>query len=108
MVEPGSEPDGLYVVVTGSFELTSPATGADGATARTRRLGPGDCFGVSLEGKAPSEPERVRACEDSTACFIEGGDLKRLAMVAALIEKRGDRRPGVDGPRLARENLNLL
>lgn len=88
VVEPGYEPDGLYVVVTGFFELTSPATGADGVTARTRRLGPGDCFGMSLEGKAPSEPERVRAGEDSTACFIERGDLKRLAMVAALVEKR--------------------
>lgn len=89
VVEPGSEPDGLYVVVTGCFELTSPATGADGATDQTRRLGPGDCFGVSLEGKAPTEPERVRACEDSTACFVERGDLKRLATVTALIGKQG-------------------
>jgi CRP-like cAMP-binding protein len=94
VVEPGSEPDGLYVVVTGCFELTSPAASADGATPRTRRLGPGDCFGVSVEGKAPTEPERVRACEDSTACFIERGDLQRLAVVAALIGKRGQATEG--------------
>jgi NADH:ubiquinone reductase (H+-translocating) len=89
VVEPGFEPAGLYVVVSGCFELTSPATAADGAPARTRRLGPGDCFGMSFEGNAPPEPERVHACEDSTAYFVERGDLKRLALVTALLEKRG-------------------
>ncbi|HEX2360518.1 MAG TPA: FAD-dependent oxidoreductase, partial [Jiangellaceae bacterium] len=88
MIEPGVEPAGVYVVISGSFELTVPATAADDVASQSRRLGPGDCFGLSLEGQPPAAPERVRACEDSTAYFIDKGDLKRLAMVAALVERQ--------------------
>jgi NADH dehydrogenase len=88
VVEPGVEPAGVYVVTSGSFEVTAPAGAAGGAAPDVRRLEPGDCFGLSLDGKPPSAPERVRACEDSTAYFIDKDDLKRLAMVAALVDKR--------------------
>ena len=55
MLEPGFEPAGVYVVTSGAFELTCPA-GVDGACVPNRRLGPGDCFGLSPDGKAPVEP----------------------------------------------------
>ena len=79
-IEPGVEPAGVYIVVSGSFELTVPAPAADDAASHSRRLGPGDWFGLSLEGQPPAAPERVRACEDSTAYFIDKSDLKRLAI----------------------------
>ncbi|MBK8209863.1 MAG: FAD-dependent oxidoreductase [Rhodospirillales bacterium] len=88
VLEPGFEPVGVYVVTSGTFELSCPTTDVDEANCPSSRLGPGDCFGLSLDGKPPAEPQRVRACEDSTAYFIDRADLKRLAMVTALLERR--------------------
>ena len=88
VIEPEFEPAGVYVVISGSFELTVPATAADDAVSQSRRLGPGDCFGLSFDGQPPAAPGRVRDGEDSTAYFIDKGDLKRLAMVAALVERQ--------------------
>jgi CRP-like cAMP-binding protein len=88
VLEPGFEPVGVYVVTSGAFELSCPTADVDGANCPSRRLEPGDCFGLSLDGKPPAEPQRVHACEDSTAYFIDRADLKRLAMVTALLERR--------------------
>jgi NADH dehydrogenase len=88
VIEPGLEPAGVYVVISGCFELTAPAIDADDTASQSRRLGPGDCFGLSLDGQPPAALGQVRAREDSAAYFIDKGDLKRLAMVAALVERR--------------------
>ncbi|MBK8175480.1 MAG: FAD-dependent oxidoreductase [Rhodospirillales bacterium] len=89
VIEPGIEPAGVYVVISGSFERTTSAPGEQGASVHTCRLAPGECFGLSLDGTPPPVPEWVRACEDSMAYVIDKSDLKHLAMVSALVEKRG-------------------
>jgi hypothetical protein len=45
---------------------------------------------MAIGGEAGSDQERITAREDSTVYFVEKSDLKRLAMVSALI-KQGDR-----------------
>jgi len=53
-------------------------------------MGPGEHFGMPLNGAATSPGEWVRASEDSTAYFVGKDDLQRLAMVSALIEPKPD------------------
>jgi CRP-like cAMP-binding protein len=82
VVEPGVDPGGLYVVVSGAF---------DGETAgASRRLGPGACFGMSPDGESGSNDERVSAGEDSTVYFVERSDLKRFALVSSLVKRRAE------------------
>jgi len=83
VVEPGVDPGGLYVVISGAFNSETPE--AD----QSRTLGPNTCFGMAVGGEAGSDQERITAREDSTVYFVEQSDLKRLAMVTALI-KQGD------------------
>jgi hypothetical protein len=45
---------------------------------------------MAVGGEAGSDQERITAREDSTVYFVEKSDLKRLAMVSALI-KQGDK-----------------
>ena len=86
---PGIDPGGLYVVTAGLFEVgADPKPAAEGQgepTGPTRKLGPGDHFGMPLEGTAGSGDGWARACEESIAYFVSKDDLHRLAMVAALI-----------------------
>jgi NADH dehydrogenase len=102
VIEPGVDPGGLYVVISGAFDSETPA--AD----QPRTLGPNSCFGMAIGGEAGSDQERITAREDSTVYFVEKSDLKRLALVSALI-KQGDgikasprsgaeSNPGRDGP----------
>jgi NADH dehydrogenase len=84
VIEPGVDPGGLYVVISGTFDSETPAAG------ESRRLGPNDCFGMAVGGDIGSDRERITAREDSTVYFVEKSDLKRLAMVSALI-KQGDK-----------------
>jgi NADH dehydrogenase len=84
VIEPGVDPGGLYVVISGAFDSEMPE--AD----QSRTLGPNTCFGMAIGGEAGSDQERITAREDSTVYFVEKSDLKRLAMVSALI-KQGDR-----------------
>lgn len=88
VLEPGFEPAGVYIVTSGLLQLDVAQDGAGDQEAQSRRLGPGDPFGLSLDGKPPAEPQRVRACEDSTAFFIAKDDLARLAMVTALLKRQ--------------------
>lgn len=85
VVEPGVEPAGLYVVVSGAFVIDVP----DDPGAPGRRVGPGRWFGASFRGEAMPANARVRAEEDSTAYFVDGDDLRRLATVRALIDNHG-------------------
>ncbi len=64
VVEPAVEPDGLYVVTSGAFEIEPAATASGGSRAQPRKIGPGGYFGMSIGGEHPSERARVRACED--------------------------------------------
>jgi CRP-like cAMP-binding protein len=84
VIEPGVDPGGLYVVISGAFDSETPA--AD----QLRTLGPNSCFGMAIGGEAGSDQERITAREDSTVYFVEKSDVKRLAMVSALI-KQGDK-----------------
>ncbi len=85
VIEPGVDPGGLYVVISGAFDSETPAaSGADGATA-SRKLGSGDCFGMPLGGESAPNQERVTARENSTVYFVEKSDLKRLALVSSLM-----------------------
>ena len=89
VLEPGFKPEGLYVVTSGALEVTRPSAGEGGDGGySSESLGPGDCFGLLPNGEAPEEPQRVHACEDSSAYFIAKDDLQRLTMVAALLERR--------------------
>jgi hypothetical protein len=45
---------------------------------------------MAVGGDIGSDQERITAREDSTVYFVEKSDLKRLAMVSALI-KQGDK-----------------
>ena len=71
------------MVRSGAFDSETPA--AD----QLRTLGPNSCFGMAIGGEAGSDQERITAREDSTVYFVEKSDVKRLAMVSALI-KQGD------------------
>jgi NADH dehydrogenase len=88
VLEPGFKPEGLYVVTSGSFELSRPTPGEGEEGYPSESLGPGDRFGLLPNGEAPEEPQRVRACEDASAYFIAREDLQRLTMVAALLQRR--------------------
>jgi NADH dehydrogenase len=89
VIEPGVDPGGLYVVMSGSFDSETPAASGGDAAAESRRLGPGDCFGMPLSGESARDREKVTAHEDSTVYFVEKSDLKRLALASSLIG-RGD------------------
>jgi NADH dehydrogenase len=88
VLEPGFKPEGLYVVTSGTLELSHTGSGEGEGDHSSERLGPGDCFGLLPDGEAPEQPQRVRASEDSSAYFIAKDDLHRLTMVAALLERR--------------------
>jgi NADH:quinone reductase (non-electrogenic) len=90
IVEPGVDPGGLYVVVSGAFDSETPAPSDNDASANSRRLGPGDCFGTHVSGDAIPVQEVVKACEDSTVYFVEKSDLKRLAKASTLINQCND------------------
>lgn len=92
VVEPGVDPGGLYIVISGTFVRESPvaageeeAANADGGT-----VGPGDSFGMPLDDDdgSDAEPVRIRAREESTVYFVEKRDLKRLALASKLIGRR--------------------
>ena len=87
VVEPGVDPGGLYVVISGAFDHETPGPSGEGAPAGSRRLGPNDCFGLAVGGETGSDKERITAREDSTVYFVERSDLKRLAMVSALVKQ---------------------
>ena len=93
VVEPGIEPDGLYVVTSGAFEIEPAATTSGGSRAQSRKIGPGGYFGMSIGGEGPSERARVRACEDSTAYLVDKNDLRRLATVSAFVGRRTEGTP---------------
>jgi NADH dehydrogenase len=95
VIEPGIEPDGVYVVTAGMFEVgarpdDAAAPGPGERALPPRKMGPGEHFGMPLNGAATSPGEWVRASEDSTAYFVGKDDLQRLAMVSALIEPKPD------------------
>jgi signal-transduction protein with cAMP-binding, CBS, and nucleotidyltransferase domain len=102
VIEPGVDPGGLYVVISGAFDSQMPGTD------QSRTLGPNSCFGMAVGGEAGSDQERITARKDSTVYFVEKSDLKRLAMVSALIkqgagikasaESDAESKPGRDGP----------
>ncbi len=89
VVEPGVDPGGLYVVISGAFDSETRSASGERATAESRVLGPGDTFGMPLNGDEGPEQDRVSAREASTVYFVEKGDLKRLAMASKLIKRAG-------------------
>ena len=97
VIEPGVDPGGLYVVISGAFDSENPAASGEGAPVQSRRLGPNDCFGLAVGDKTGSDNERITACEDSTVYFVDRSDLKRLATVSALI-KQGNGTQAWAGP----------
>ncbi len=60
-------------------------------------LGPGDTFGLPLNGENGPDQDRVSAREDSTVYFVERGDLKRLAMATKLIKRHDGVQPSPPG-----------
>lgn len=91
VVEPGVNPGGLYVIVSGTFRCERPAASpndADGGSVRT--LGPGDTFGVSPRGDGGANDERVTARDDATVYFVEISEVKRLAALSALLDRAPD------------------
>ncbi len=90
VVEPGVDPGGLYVVISGSFDSETLAPSGEEAATGSRKLGPGDCFGMPINGERGPDDERVGAREASTVYFVEKSDLKRLAMISALTKPRGE------------------
>jgi NADH dehydrogenase len=89
VIEPGVDPGGLYVVISGTFDSDTPAPSGEGAAALSRRLGPGDTFGLPASGESSAAQDRVCAREDSMVYFVEKNDLKRLATVTVLLAKHG-------------------
>ncbi|MEO1090482.1 MAG: FAD-dependent oxidoreductase [Pseudomonadota bacterium] len=85
VVEPGVDPGGLYVVISGAFDSVMVAPSGERTATNSCRLGPGDRFGTPLHGGPGSNEARVNAKEDSTVYFVEKSDLRRLAMVSKLI-----------------------
>ncbi len=92
VVEPGVDPGGLYVVTSGAFDSETASTG-EGATIQSRVLGPGDTFGVPLNGDDGPKTDRVSAREASTVYFIEKADLQRLAMATKFIKRHDGVQP---------------
>ena len=90
VAEPGVDPGGLYIVISGAFVAESSVSAGKEAVGCSRTLGPGDCFGMAFNGDGPSTSERITALEASTVYFVEKGDLERLALVSALA-KKGDK-----------------
>jgi len=88
VVEPGVDPGGLYVVISGAFDSEPQGSAGDGSAAKSRRLGPGDWFGVPLSGDGRIDDGRVSACEDSTVYFVETSELKRFSQISGLIKQR--------------------
>lgn len=94
ILEPGVDPAGVYVVTSGSIEVTTFAAADAGDEPLSRTLlGPGDCFGVPIDGKTPPPPQQARAAEESTAYFVARHDLERLTMIAALLDTRNGTLP---------------
>jgi NADH:quinone reductase (non-electrogenic) len=92
VLEPGVEADGLYVVISGVFDVDTPTPVADTEITQPRSIGPGGSFGSCLEGtsRGIGPQERVTAREDSTAFFIDKSDHELASMVSALMETRLD------------------
>lgn len=98
VVEPGVDPGGLYVIVSGSFESQSAATPGKDATSETRVLGPGETFGMPIDGGEGSAQDRVSAREESTAYYVEKNDLARLALTSRLIKEGEGPAPATPDP----------
>lgn len=89
VIEPGIEPRGAYVVIAGAFEVAVGASGAGssgGGAAPSRILGPGDHFGIALDGATGPADVWVRASEDSLVDFFSRDDLRRLARLTKAIQ----------------------
>lgn len=80
VLEPGVDPGGLYVVVSGSFECQGPGN----APAVT--LGPGETFGMPLSGESAPADVRVTAREDATVYYVDRGGVRRFALVSSLVK----------------------
>jgi NADH dehydrogenase len=93
VIEPGVDPGGVYVVISGTFEVEDAAATGDDRAPPLRKVGPGGHFGTPLNGAATPANGWVRASEDATAYFVGKDDLQRLAMVSALIGGRADGAP---------------
>jgi|APTNR8051073442_1049403.scaffolds.fasta_scaffold03060_6 NADH dehydrogenase len=91
VLEPGVDPGGLYVVTSGTFYSETLAAPDEGGAAEDRTLGPGDTFGLAIDGDGDVARARVSARDDPTVYFVERRDLKRLAKVSTLIA------PGTSG-----------
>lgn len=89
VLEPGIDPDGLYIVIAGSFEgQRSPP--ADGGDEMAAIFGPGDSFGAPLGDERCATVNHVTARENSTVYFVEQSDAQRLAMVSRLLKRMPD------------------
>lgn len=93
VIEPGVDPGGLYVVIAGAFDSETVAAADEVGAGEVRKLGPGDCFGMPINGDSAPSLEKITAREDSTVYFVEKSDLNRLAMVSALTKKGGATEP---------------
>ena len=93
VVEPGVDPGGLYVVISGTFDSETTTATGEGAAGESRTLGPGDTFGMPLKDKDSPRHDRVSAREVSTVYFVEKSDLKRLTMASALIKQSDEGKP---------------
>ena len=97
VLEPGVDPGGVFIVTAGTFEVRAQANGTGGGVddrmGSPQTIGRGGHFGIALDGAATSGKAWVRAREDSTAYFVGKDDLRRLAMVSALIEHGSERTP---------------
>jgi NADH dehydrogenase len=93
VIEPGVDPGGVYVVISGTFEVEDAAAIGDHRAPPLRAVGPGGHFGTPANGAATPANAWVRASEDATAYFVGKDDLQRLAMVSALIGGRRDGAP---------------
>jgi phospholipid/cholesterol/gamma-HCH transport system permease protein len=61
VIEPGVDPGGLYVVISGAFDYETPGPSNEGTAAEPRKLGPGDCFGMLVSGGPLRRKERSEA-----------------------------------------------
>ena len=82
VLEPGVDPGGLYVVVSGTFDVQ---TGG-----KAHALGPGNTFGMPMSGESGSADALVTARDDSTVYFVEKDDLKHFAIVSSLVKAPDD------------------
>lgn len=91
VVEPGVDPGGLYVIVSGSFDMEAGAN----ASAAANTLGPGATFGMPMSGESAPADVRVTARENATVYFVEKEDLKRFATVSSLVKTPGQPKDAV-------------